>query len=401
MRPLSWTGTAAVALLAAVVACVTTGFVAERWASWHGWDQREGATGYVIVALGLLGGVAGGLAGLLAARHAGGVGAAGAARALALATLPLLGLAGVVAAGARATADVSPTLDGEPLHLLVQVAWPASEQERPTAPPGRASVWLGVGRDGAPARLQDGPLWIDDAHRADGRWVADGAVAVWTEHGPRAVGLRVGDAIAWSIPIPLGRRPTAADRAWSAWTPAVGDGPRVRYRVQARARPLRTDTLGPFAVATTARRFDRGPDGYGRPRTVTADATLDVTYRGVPLVRALREAGVAGLEPDAQVRAALALPGAMPALLVRVYAPGAPGRCFLVAADGDGVRATPLPGGEHELRVAPLAAGAATEGTAPPRMDRGLFDRHALAGATVLRVNDVVLDVPTRQVRPR
>jgi hypothetical protein len=34
-------------------------------------------------------------------------------------------------------------------------------------------------------------------------------------------------------------------------------------------------------------------------------------------------------------------------------------------------------------------------------MDRGLFDRHALAGATVLRVNDVVLDVPTRQVRPR
>jgi hypothetical protein len=209
------------------------------------------------------------------------------------------------------------------------------------------------------------------------------------------------DTIAWAVPIPLGRRPTAAARAWSAWMPAAGDGPRVRYRVQARARPLRTDTLGPFVVATTARRFGRWPDGYGRPRTVTADATLEVTYRGAPLVRALREAGVAGVEPDAEVRAALVLPGAPPALLVRVHASSAPGACFLVVADDDGLRAVPLPGGEHELRVAPLADDGDAEGRVPPRVDRGLFDRRALAGAAMLRVNDVVLDVPARRVRPR
>ena len=39
----------------------------------------------------------------------------------------------------------------------------------------------------------DGPLWIDDLRREDGRWIVPGVVEIFTSRGKKIVDVGVGD----------------------------------------------------------------------------------------------------------------------------------------------------------------------------------------------------------------
>ncbi|MDF1505287.1 hypothetical protein PYV61_20220, partial [Roseisolibacter sp. H3M3-2] len=166
MRPVSWPATIGVALLTAPAACLAAGYVASRYASWYAWSQREGAAGYAVIAWALLGLVAGAVLGGVVARVFGAALGGGFVRPLGGALAGVLLLAGTAFGLGRLGADPPPRLDGERLHLQVELRWPADRRESPAAPPGGVSrvvyeraALLGGGRRRARARA----LWVEDA----------------------------------------------------------------------------------------------------------------------------------------------------------------------------------------------------------------------------------------------
>ncbi len=73
--------------------------------------------------------------------------------------------------------------------LEVEVRWPEDQVERPVAGAREGSLDLhSIPFYSNTVRASDyGPLWMEDAHRVDGRWVVPGAVSVFTSRGKRVL----------------------------------------------------------------------------------------------------------------------------------------------------------------------------------------------------------------------
>ena len=399
MPRLSWPGSIGVAVLVGVPGVVVAGWVASCFASWYAWSQFEGAAGYAVVGLALLGGIVALVAALIVARTLG-TGAHPFLRALGLSLGLLSGTAGALAAGGRLLADVAPELDGEEVHVVVEARWPAGWDAPPPAQP--VEIRLGALSMGGVRVAEPGLLWTDAARRVDGRWTAAGVVPLFTERGGRVVDV-VLDSAAASHPrfdLALGRSPTAADTAWSAWLrprPGAAHDVELRWRVLPRRRVVRTDTIGRFAAELVVRGFSwrTAPDGA---LELTADGTFALRHRGA-VVRLDRPRAPVGDTGSSELHAVASL-GGRPALLVAAPGWGDDGVALVFEEDGQ-PRVRHVSGGAGwELEALPATNDAARFHQAPRRARLGRPDRRLLAEPGLYVVGDALLDTRTLAVHP-
>jgi len=394
------TGSIGVALLVGVVGVPVAGWAASRFATWYSWSTFEGAAGYAVVAWALLGGILSFVLGLVAARTVG-VGAQPFVRATGHALGILLGVVAPLLAAGRLLADVEPELDGETVHVVVEARWPAGRAARPPAQP--VELRLGALSMGVVRVHEPGLLWTDAARRVDGRWTAAGVVPLFTERGARVVDV-VLDTAAVRRPrfdLSLGRTPTAADTAWSAWLrprPGATEELELRWRVLPRGRVVRTDTIGPYSTELVVRGFSWRTVAGGA-LGLAADGAFTLRHRGA-VVRLHRPRAAAD-DTGATELHDVAVVGPGPALLVATPGWGDGGQVALVSDDGGRLRVRHVTGGfGWELEALPATNDAARFREAPHRARLGRPDRWLLAEPGLYVVGDALLDTRTLAVHP-
>lgn len=396
---MSWGLSLLVGLLTAVVGLFVSGFVANLAVGWYRISSFEGGSGYFVVGMALLGGIASlaigiGVSRFLAAAVAGGTDPSF-LKALGLSLAVVLGINGLVAGGARLLADVPPTIDGEGLLILTELRWPADSTTDPRTIPGLGKLTLGsVPRFSNTQRAsEEGILFTEDARQVDGRWEVPGAVRIFTGRGKRVLTAYIGDTFIAGLLTPLGGQPAPKDREWSEWMPRaragkppLPDGYRWRYRVIRQSEPLRTDTVGPFEIATSASYFYH-TQGTERP---SAYSRFRIQHRGQP---------VPGFE-TAEAVAVIAAP--KPALLVHDgRAEEGTTSCHLLIGEGDSLRIEPVGSCTPPFEAKPLTTD--TERLRAARalvMPRGWVDQQSFATAGLYRVGDAVLDSRDLTIRP-
>jgi len=340
-KALSWPLSIVSAFLTGIVGLLAAGFVAAACVDWYGVSSREGESGYFVIGMAFLGLIAGFVVGLIAARVVAGGADPGFLKALGRSVAVVAVCTVVGGAAARLLADIPPEIDGEALMLEVEVRWPEDQVERPVAGAREGSLELhSVPFYSNTVRASDyGPLWMEDAHRVDGRWVVPGAVSVFTSRGKRVLVVSTGDddEANEGFQVPLPARPGQRYLEWSDWLPRTrpGTAPHnrltYRFRVQRTSQPVRNEVIGDWEVGTAASSFYR-QEVNGRTTTAaTATFTLQFGGKDVPFDASAPDT----TQPITDV-ALLARPEA--AFLVHVNRQDNTGRSFLVSADSGQLR---------------------------------------------------------------
>ncbi len=406
---MSWPASLFSALLTGILGLLVAGAVAALAVDWYNISPREGGSGYFVVFMALLGLVAGLIIGLVVARVVAGGAHPGFLRALGLSVGVVVGIGLVVAGVARTLADVPPTIDGESLLLAVEVRWPADQKERPvTAGPDEPSLSLhSIPHFSHTVRIsKSGPLWLEDAHQVDGRWVAPGAVEVFTSRGIRMMSVNIGDAKTQGFQVPLGAFPGKKSLEWSDWLPKFRPGVAVpagllsfRYRTVKMSQPVRTETIGPFSVTTRASGFY--PVERGKQTMYSTSATFGFGYRGQPLAieGKTADSGDATERFDRVDEVAL-VSGPRNAFLIHADSPTSSSYCFLVS---DREQRAPI---EFVAQCSNGIAGqvltsdtAVFRAAGEPDPVRGRIDRSTYARPGLYRIGLAIVDTRSLTVR--
>ena len=403
---MSWLASLAVALVTAAAGLVLGGYVASLAVGWYRVSSFEGGAGYFVVAFALLGAVVGLVVGLVMSRvveqslHLG-------PWKILLASQVAMATIAVLAGGiARLAADVPPTLGGERLLLAVEVRWPAAAAASPAADttPRRLRLYSVSGRTARNSR--DGALWVEDARREDGHWIVPGAVAVYTSRGDRMLALEPAPDGAKGFLVPLPAHPKKAQLEWSAWMPRSRDGTplpdgfAMRFRVLPVSRPIRTQTFGPWEIATVADGFYdyETADGF---RALAANARFLVAHRGNRVtVDGTSEYGDSLRVRFDRAESVALLPGAPDALLVRAATELDVGPVYLLVSKGDHVRVELVSQGLPLATVPPVTNDAARFHRArAARVAPGTIDLVTFAEPGVYYFHDALLDAQPPAVR--
>ena len=409
---MSWFTSIFVALLTGIAGAAASGYVAALAVDWYRISAREGGSGYFIVLLGLVGLVVGLILGLVVSRKVAGGADPGFLKGLGYSLLSMLGTVAVIGGVARLQADVPPRLDGEELLLAVEVRWPEGHAKSPADEPGEWLLRLSASSGRTIRMHKEGPLWKEDAHVVDGRWVVPGAVEVFTARGERILDVVPDGVIKSGFIIPLPAYPGTRELQWSDWfpharagEPPLPDGHTYRFKVVPRSQPIRAEAFGPFEIRTIAESFDMRAWG-NQPTTWSAAAKFAILYRGQPV--AIERKGAAkdpDTVEDANARyeradAVATIPGSRPALLVQVDAPYTTGHAYLLVDDGGRLSVEYVAYGEHALDMPPLTADVAvfdaSRGRSAPR---GRIDRATYARGGLYLFNGAVLDTRSLAVR--
>jgi hypothetical protein len=150
------------------------------------------------------------------------------------------------------TSWLSPTFrrnDGEELFMLAEVRWPASGT-RSRLDAGCAV--LGTVRGSTVRKIENGALFVGDARQETGGDVpgavpsSRAAVDACSTSAPGSL------MAAFLVPLPHihGRPIVSGARLPSARTTALPDQFTYRFKVIRKSEPMRTETIGPFAVDT-------------------------------------------------------------------------------------------------------------------------------------------------------
>src|SRR5262245_1401517 len=406
---MSWPASIFSALLTGLLALFVGGFIAAMAVDWYHISGREGESGYFVAAIAFLSCVAGVLIGLITARMVAGGAHPGFLRALGMSLGLVIGT-GVVSLGlTRALADVPPKIDGEPLLLQVEVRWPESQKEAPKAEEkDEASIGLhSIPYFSRTVRASEyGPLWMEDAHRVDGRWVVPGAVSVFTSRGTRMLTVNTGGSNTPGFEVRLPAFPRKKNLEWSDWEPKFRPGVKVppdlvsfRYRVQRVSSPIRSETIGPFDVVTTAYGFHQ-EQLEGRTVNV-AGATFGLRYHGQPLViEGKTSATVEETEQFDRIDDVALLAGPRPAFLIHVDPPDGSGYCYLVAEDGDKARIDFVSSAGYRAKGQILtSAPALFRAAATWKPISGRIDRISYANPGLYLLGSAVLDTRRLAVR--
>ena len=382
---MGWIVSLVVAVLSAVLGLVVAGSVAALSVDWYHISSFEGGSGYFVVFTAAFGCLAGFVIGLVASRIVVARPKPAFWKQLALSTAVIVGIGLAIAGTARLSADVPPEIDGQTLFVHLELRWPDGQAPSPDMRQQKGTVTLGSVSGSTVRVREDGPLFTDRAILADGRWVMPGEVRVFTERGRRILLLQIGETQLPGFDLPLPGRPSAKYREWSEWLPATADtsiaqGFRYRFKLRLANEPLRTDSVGPFAIDT------RVGDYYPVMESdrLAARSIFSVRYRDAP---------VPGLEGADAVSV---IGGGVSALIVKADAPDRPGMCHLVREVNGAPQVTTL--GECALdgSVSPLTADqtrfdAARKYTALP----GWLDDRQFAQPGLYRVSQFILDTRT------
>ena len=356
---MSWPASVLVAVITAAVACVVAGAIAMLCVDWYKISSFEGKSGYYVVGLAFVGLVAGLVIGVIASRVVAGTLHPSFLKSFGAALLTVLVIGGAIGGVARLMADVPPTIGGEALLVAVEVRWPASRTESP-ANDGISRRLRLHSLAGKVARVHaEGPLWMEDAHRTDGRWIVPGAVELFTSRGGRMLEIDPSPGTMNAFLLPLPAYPGRKQLEWSEWmprarpgAPPLPDGITIRFKLLPRSQPVRIQTFGPFEIATIADSFN--DEEWKGEHRMAASATFRIKYRGAPVIidgTSDQDAG-SSVKYDRAYAVAL-LPGAPDALLVRAMSSEENGPFYLLVADGDRMRTEYVSPGMLQLE-APL-----------------------------------------------
>jgi hypothetical protein len=345
---MSWSSSFFVGVLTGIVGLIVGSLAAGLAASWYRVPSFEAQSAAFVVSLAIVTGFVGFLIGITACRvmpHPAFLKALGSANGI------LIGLVAVVAVVARILADVPPTLDGEQLMLAVEIRWPADHRASPAALPGEPALELGsITRMSHTQRATSrGPLWTSDAHLVDGRWVAPGAVEIFTTRGRLSIVAMLDSGNSHGFLIPLYGAPRKKDMQWTEWyphvspgSPPVADGFQYRYRVQKRSEPVRTEMVGPFEVQTIASYFfNETVDG----KTVLATmGRFRIKHRSqVVVVDAKRQESKAEVDRVESADGVAVIGGPQPALLAHFVDRAGQGPCYVLSDESTQLRAVYVP----------------------------------------------------------
>lgn len=384
---MGWIASLGVALLVGALALFGAGTVASLAVDWYQVSSFEGGAGFFVVAMALFGAIGGAILGLVVSRIEARQSRPRFVRALGASVGALLVILGAIAGGAWMLADIPPQIDGDELFLQAEIRWPASGTPAPNALDGVPYLRLGALSGSVVRRLEDGPLFIDDARQEDGRWILPGVVPIFTTRGGRLLDFGAGDRTIAGFVVPLPRRPGDAQRSWSAWLPAAKPGEPAlpdqftyRFKVLRRSEAVRSETIGPFEIDTVAAYFNR----VGDSNRMAAQATFRVRYRGQPIAEM------------ATANTVTVIGGAQPALLVTVAAPNEGPPCALLVDDEGRVRVQRLQGCAEPMTPRPLTNDRArfTSAASATRVP-GWLDRTSLAEPGLYQIDALVLDTRT------
>jgi hypothetical protein len=395
---MSWGSSIFVGVVTAAVGAVAAGFVATLAVGWYRISSFEAGSAVFVVGFGILGLVAGLIIGIVASRVIAGGADPGMLKALGASHGVLLGIIAVVGVAARLIADVPPTIGGEKLMLAVEVRWPEGTTTSPATIPGEPHIQLGSVNGAHTLRASSrGPLWTQDAHQVDGRWVAPGAVDIFTTRGSLVMNVVLDTATTHGFLLPLSGRPRSGDMQWTEWyprakpgAPPLPNGFTYRYRVQKRSEPVRTETIGPFEVQTIASGFfDEAVDGK---TVLAASARFRISHRGRPVTVEPTSADSlpAGVRLDLADGVAL-VSGPQPALLAHFTTTDhTSGPCYVLAEESGSLRSIHVPdcrdaaGSILTSDAAVFRAGA--RGVPSGRINRVSFERPGMyvVGGSIL-----------------
>ena len=231
------------ALISGVAGLFLAGFIANACVSWYHVSSREGASGYMVMYLGLAGGIAGLVIGFITARFVASHFGPGFGKELAGAMGVVLLIAGVSALLCRTLADVAPRIDGRDLNLEVEFRFPnTSGGKKPPTAEGSDWEFTLASLSGHTRRnSREGEIQTKAARFENGQWIVPTQVYLFTERGKRNVMLARRKATeVTSFLLPLPARPGSEFEEWSTWIPrqqASGqpwpaDKMSCRFRVQ-------------------------------------------------------------------------------------------------------------------------------------------------------------------------
>lgn len=401
---MSWTTSLFVGALTGAVGLVASGFIATACAAWYRISNVDLQSVAFVVSVTILGGFVAFLIGLMTSRV---IPDPSFLKALGTATGIVLAVGGVSTGTARLLADVPPTIDGEELMLAVELRWPASHTTSPRDIPGDPSLMLGsVTRMSHTQRAKStGPLWTTDARLVDGRWVAPGAVDIFTTRGNLTLSALIDSTTNAGLLIPLRGRPSKKDFEWTEWYPRARPGApplpdrfQFRYRVQKRSQPVRIETIGPFEISTIASYFF-DEQLQGRTRLATM-GYFTITHRGKPISVPSQDTGSASAQTS-NVDEIANIPGPQTALLTHFYDSPSSGACYLlIDRPPNDFQIEPVPGCVSPFGARPLTSDTTTfRQGAERRVPRGQIDRLSFEKPGLYVLANAVLDTRRLLVR--
>lgn len=242
---MSWLSSFFVAALSGVLGLFVAGLVTAACIEWFNVSSREGASGYLLVAMALVGGLAAFLLGLVLSRVVAAQPEPGFLKALGFSSGAVVAL-GVVAVGiAWLSADFAPKIDGRNLELAIEVRAPRdfSLPQKPDEYGAYAAVRLpGTRRYQPPGNLD-----LEHARQEDGRWIVTAVVPLYTSASRKVMDVRFSKDTDLTFGLPLASHPGRNDLEWSKWVEsgwAVGTAEpppekkfNLRYKVQLRTPP--------------------------------------------------------------------------------------------------------------------------------------------------------------------
>lgn len=236
----SWPSSLFIALLTGVLGLVVAGLVTAACSEWLNVSNREGAAGYLMVAMALLGGVVAFVLGLVVSRVIAGTPEPGFLKALGISCGAVVALGGVALGLGWLKADFAPKIDGQSLKLAIEVRCPKSftlPQGEPDEFGATAGVYLPRGRYQPTA-----PLRLDAAQIVDGHLIVSASVPLATSAAQKFLQVRFSKETNVIFGLPLRSHPRDSDREWSQWVdsgwdvgkpePAKEEKFNARYRVQ-------------------------------------------------------------------------------------------------------------------------------------------------------------------------
>jgi hypothetical protein len=391
-----------VGALGAVVGLLASAWVANLAVGWYRISSFEAGSAAFVVGFAVLGLVVGFVVGLVTSRVVAGGADPGFLKPLGTSQAIVLGAVGVVGVSARLLADVPPRIDGEELMLAVEVRWPEGHDTSPATLPGEPYLLLGsVTRSHTQRASSRGPLYIQDAHLVDGRWVVPGAVDIFTTRGRFVLDVMLDSSTNHGFLTPLSGAPGKNDLAWTEWypharppgsPPLLPNGFTYRYRVQPRSQPVRVEMFGAFRVSTIASYFF--DQQVGKTTRLATMGEFAVEHGGKPLVVQGKATSADTTTTLSRVDDVAAIAGPQPALLAHFSGgPASADVCHLITDQAGSIHFELMPGCSSASSVSMLTSDAAVFRAADDRhVPRGQFDRTTFAHPGLFLVGNSVLD---------
>jgi hypothetical protein len=211
---MGWLLSLSSAVVAAIAGCLLAFYIGEKCVTWYRISSFEGGSGYAVIFMSLGGLLAGFLVGLAVSKSFG----TGFLHGTGLALATVIAISGAVYVLARLGGDVPPELNGDTLHLQVEMRMAPGWQPSHLAQAGRNYCLLTSLAGNQRRRPRYGTLDFKNATQQDGRWIVPCQVDIHSTRSPLLVGLQLGKKTELEFVSPLPSHPTAAHEQWTPWS---------------------------------------------------------------------------------------------------------------------------------------------------------------------------------------